>query len=100
MMTVKINSFPLCHFHYPCILKFTTVFGSKLCNIFVHTLIQGGELFEKTHLLTHTHTHTHTKKKKKILCFRESCSFENSLLSAKLLIHICKKIKASLWGWP
>lgn len=27
-------------------------------------------------------------------------AFENSLFSAKLLIHICKKIKASLWGWP
>lgn len=49
MMTVKINSFPLCHFHYPCILKFTTVFGSKHCVIYLYTLLFKGVNFLNRH---------------------------------------------------
>lgn len=43
---------------------------------------------------------TEGEKKKIPSCSGKVTAFENLLFSAKLLIHICKKIKASLWGWP
>lgn len=70
------------------------VWNQMLSNIFISSYSKSGELGRVSF------SHRDAQKKKEKSHQGKVAAFENSLFSAKLLIHICKKIKASLWRWP